>query len=121
MDETRELEDENLKNEMDQPIDEPILEETEESVNEIPIMEKLTVLSPSLAKRLIIRVSKGLIPQLHKSLASRMRFEGSHKENKKRVSNELEEEELMKIPIALAMTKLLQKLPEKILDSNLRG
>lgn len=120
--EIEEVTDENFTEDLkDESINEPAIEESEEPITDIPIMEKQTILSPSSAKRLIFSVTKGLIPQLHKSLASKMRFEGSHKENKKRVSNELEEEELMRIPIALAMVKLLQKLPEKILDLNLRG
>lgn len=47
--------------------------------------------------------------------------EGSHKINRKKVSAEKEEEDLAKVPISLALVKLLQKLPKEILDSNLPG
>ncbi|OXU31234.1 hypothetical protein TSAR_014768 [Trichomalopsis sarcophagae] len=102
-------------------------EETEEpseptSIQDLtPAMEKMTVLSQYMAKRLVYSISKGLLPQLHKAIAVRTRHEGSHKVNKKRISTDQEEEELMRVPIALAMVKLLQKLPQGMLDSNLRG
>lgn len=79
------------------------------------------MLSQYMAKRLVYSISKGLLPQLHKAIAVRTRHEGSHKVNKKRISTDQEEEELMRVPIALAMVKLLQKLPQGMLDSNLRG
>ncbi|XP_011495601.1 PREDICTED: small subunit processome component 20 homolog [Ceratosolen solmsi marchali] len=99
-----------------------IVEQVEEdATKDVPAVEKQTMLTQHMAKRLVYSISKDLLPQLHKAIASRTRYEGSHKVNKKRVSNELEEEELMRVPIALAMVKLLQKLPHGILEANLRG
>lgn len=47
--------------------------------------------------------------------------ENSHKVNRKKLAHEKEDEDLLRIPISLAVIKLLQKLPENILESNLPG
>lgn len=62
-----------------------------------------------------------LLPQLHKTLAEMTQYEGSHKINRKKTGAQREEEDLVRVPISLALVKLLQKLPKKILDSNLPG
>jgi U3 small nucleolar RNA-associated protein 20 len=102
-------------------IDSIVEEAEEDSAKDIPAVEKQIILTQYMARRLVYSISKGLLPQLHKTITVRTRYEGSHKANKKRVSTEQEEEELMRVPIALAMVKLLQKLPHGVLDANLRG
>lgn len=62
-----------------------------------------------------------MLPQLHRSIIARTSRENSHKINKKKITIDNEEEELMRVPIALAFVKLLQKLPEYFLDTNLSG
>lgn len=47
--------------------------------------------------------------------------EGSHKVNRKKTGAQREEEDLVRVPISLAVVKLLQKLPKQILDSHLPG
>ena len=120
--EPEEVTDENLDEALNAEAEiEANAEGVDEPLKDIPAAEKFTVLSQYMARRLVQSISKGLLPQLHKSIATKTRHEGSHKANKKRVSSDLEEEELMRVPIALAMVKLLQKLPHGMLDSNLRG
>ncbi|XP_017885246.1 small subunit processome component 20 homolog [Ceratina calcarata] len=99
------------------------IEETEktEKQEELVAVEKQIVLSESGAKKVIFSISKELLPQLHRSIIARTSHENSHKLNKKRVAIDNEEEELMRVPIALAFVKLLQKLPDRILDVNLPG
>lgn len=46
-------------------------------------------------------------------------YERSHKVNRKKTGAEREEEDLIKVPLSLAVVKLLQKLPKILLDSNL--
>lgn len=62
-----------------------------------------------------------LLPQLHKSLAQLTQYDSSHKVNRKRTGFEREEEDLARVPISLAVVKLLQRLPKEILDFNLPG
>ncbi|KAK0177605.1 hypothetical protein PV328_001642 [Microctonus aethiopoides] len=85
------------------------------------IMEKQIVLSPYAAKRVVFDITHTHLPQLHRSILTRTHHEMSHKVNRKRTGSEKEEEELMRVPIALAVVKLLQKLPEGILNKNLPG
>lgn len=47
--------------------------------------------------------------------------EQSHKLNRKRTSLERQEEDLLRVPIALALVKLLQRLPGDVLRYQLPG
>lgn len=73
------------------------------------------VLSHSIAKKLVQNIATGLIPTLNNSITALSTFESFHKLNKKKRRSEREEEEILRVPIALAMVKLLQKLPHGIL------
>ncbi|XP_015126374.1 small subunit processome component 20 homolog [Diachasma alloeum] len=112
--------DEALSKEEDSPEDQKIPED-EEQTEVKKFVEKQIVLSPYAAKGLVFDITNTLLPQLHRSILSRTQHEMSHKVNRKRTGAEKEEEELMRVPIALALVKLLQKLPERILDKNLPG
>lgn len=87
----------------------------------IPVIERQTVLSQYVAKRLVFEITQILLPKLHRSIVARTQHDNSHKINRRRTGAEREEEELTRVPIALAMVKLLHKLPEGILDRNLPG
>ena len=123
--------DENVGEEVEEKLDEALNSEQTENIEEIVeekeaqevvlIMEQQTVLSQYGARKVVFSISKELLPQLHRSIIARTSRESSHKVNKKKVAADNEEEELMRVPIALAFVKLLQKLPERVLDSNLRG
>ncbi|XP_076286265.1 small subunit processome component 20 homolog [Lasioglossum baleicum] len=101
--------------------EEIVEKEQKEAQQEELVMEKQTILSQQGAKRVVFSISRELLPQLHRSIVARTSRESSHKVNKKKVAADNEEEELMRVPIALAFVKLLQKLPEFILNSNLPG
>ncbi|XP_053970584.1 small subunit processome component 20 homolog [Hylaeus volcanicus] len=124
---------ESIDQEVEEKLEEALNSETVENAEEvvetvqkeaeedIPVMEKQTILSQNGAQRVVFSISKELLPQLHRSIMAKTKHDSSHKINKKKVSLENEEEELMRVPIALAFVKLLQKLPECILDTNLPG
>ncbi|XP_048263672.1 small subunit processome component 20 homolog isoform X2 [Bombus terrestris] len=125
--------DKNNENQVEEKLDESLnfenidtVEETvgkiqNETQKEVPVMEKQIILSQNGARRVVFSISKELLPQLHCSIIARTSRESSHKINKKRIAIDNEEEELMRVPIALAFVKLLQKLPGHILDTNLPG
>ncbi|KAK4873532.1 hypothetical protein RN001_015561 [Aquatica leii] len=99
--------------------------ETLESVHEDDEVEKDKtgnsnhVLNPSTATRVIRTIQTVLLPQLHKTLAEMTQHDKVHKVNRKKLSFEKEEEDLSRIPLSLAVVKLLQQLPKEILDSNI--
>lgn len=81
----------------------------------ISIYDKQIVLSHKAAKRVVHTITTGLIPNLHNSITTMSTYESFHKLNKLKRRSEREEEEILRVPIALAMVKLLQKLPEGML------
>ncbi|XP_056635303.1 small subunit processome component 20 homolog isoform X1 [Diorhabda sublineata] len=98
-------------------------EEEDEEVDQakLKVIEKITVLCKSTATRIVKTLELVLIPKLHKSLAEMTHHESSHKINRKKLGHEREEEDLLRVPISLALVKLLQKLPENILKQNIPG
>lgn len=82
------------------------------------VFDVSTVLPHSVAKRIVQTIATGLIPTLNKSITALSTFESLHKLNKKKRRSEREEEEILRVPIALAIVKLLQKLPEGMLGKN---
>lgn len=89
-------------------------------INEL-ILEKIHILCPSTAIKITKAISIGLLPQLNKNLAQYSESDRSHKMNKKQVEYDKEEMEMLKIPVALAVVKLLKKLPENMLEENLQS
>lgn len=81
----------------------------------ICIYDQSTVLSASIAKKLVHSIATGLIPTLNNSITALSTYENFHKLNKKKRRSEREEEEILRVPIALAVVKLLQKLPPGML------
>ncbi|XP_066256541.1 small subunit processome component 20 homolog [Euwallacea similis] len=85
----------------------------------VKIVDKVSVLCKSTATRVIKTIQGVLLPQLHRSLAEFTNYDFSHKLNRKKTGIEREEDDLMRVPISLAVVKLLQRLPKAILDFNL--
>lgn len=85
------------------------------------ILEKIHILCPSTAIKITKAISTGLLPQLNNNLAQYSESDHSHKMNKKYVEYDKEEMEMLKIPIALAVVKLLTKLPKNMLEENIQG
>lgn len=74
------------------------------------------VLSASISRKIVHSITTGLIPTLNHSITALSTFESFHKLNKKKRRSEREEEEILRVPIALAVVKLLQKLPTGMLS-----
>lgn len=94
----------------EEPVEKPLAKKIKICVYDTPV-----VLSPSIAKKVIQTITTGLVPTLNHSITAISTFERFHKLNKKKRRSEREEEEILRVPIALAMIKLLQKLPEGML------
>ncbi|KAL6428059.1 hypothetical protein ACFW04_008441 [Cataglyphis niger] len=117
--ETEEILEEALNDENVENVEE--IEQDEVAEKDLPIIEKQTLLSQSGAKKVMFSISNGLLPQLHRSIMARTRQDSSHKINKKKLKAETEEDDLLRVPIAVALVKLLQKMPGNLLDANLSG
>ncbi|EFA12725.1 small subunit processome component 20 homolog [Tribolium castaneum] len=96
-------------------------EEDADDNQSVKLCEKVTVLCKSTATRVTRSIQIVLLPQLHRSLAELTHYDTSHKVNRKKTSAEREEEDLLRVPISLALVKLLQRLPKAILEANLPG
>lgn len=79
------------------------------------VYDKPIVLTQSLAKKVIQTIVTGLIPTLNNSITALSTYETFHKTNRIKRRSERAEEEILRVPIALAMVKLLQKLPPGML------
>lgn len=97
------------------------VDETDNPETNELIVEKIHILNPSTANKITKAISIGLLPQLNKNLAQYSESDRSHKMNKKQAEYDKEEMEMLKIPVALAVVKLLKKLPESMLTENLQG
>ncbi|KAM4881703.1 small subunit processome component 20 homolog [Thomomys bottae] len=61
-------------------------------------------------------VTRDILPRLHKCLASTTKREEEHKLVKSKVVND---EEVVRVPLAFAMVKLMHSLPQEVMESNL--
>ncbi|CAG9093810.1 unnamed protein product [Plutella xylostella] len=96
-------------------------EKTVQEVINIPAFERITLVSPSVAKRIIKSLSAGLLPQLNRTIGKLTEHEGSHKVNRRRAGLDRQEEDMLRVPIALALVKLLQRLPGELMRYQLPG
>ena len=72
-----------------------------------------------LATRIHRTIVVSILPQLHKCLTKEAKADGEHKFATG--GKYAEDEEILRVPLALAMVKLLQQLPSDTLDRNLPG
>lgn len=111
-----------IYDELDELNKENDVEEDVEAVSvkkiKVCVYDKPTILSASIARKVVHNLATGLIPTLNNSITALSTYESFHKINKKKRRSEREEEEILRVPIALAVVKLLQKLPEGILGMN---
>ena len=75
--------------------------------------------SVALATRVHRTIVLSVLPQLHKCLTKEARADGEHKFAAS--GKYAEDEEVLRVPLALAMVKLLQQLPGNTIDHNLPG
>ena len=86
----------------------------------VPAVNRDTILRKFVATQVIRTITTGLLPQIHHVMAQLTQEELFHKVNKKHASGK-EDEGILRVPIALAAVKLLQRLPSHMLDQNLPG
>ncbi|XP_034530006.1 small subunit processome component 20 homolog [Notolabrus celidotus] len=72
----------------------------------------------TLIKAIHETVNNSVLPRLHKCLNAKIKRDDEHKAVK---SKEVKDEEVVRIPIAFAMVKVMQTLPPHIMDANLPG
>ncbi|XP_025097744.1 small subunit processome component 20 homolog [Pomacea canaliculata] len=80
--------------------------------------DRLDVCPPGLATRVHRMMLQSLIPQLHKKLTEKVKSDEIHKMAGPKYA---EDDEILRVPIAMAMVRLLQKLPSGALESRLPG
>ncbi|XP_014242650.1 small subunit processome component 20 homolog [Cimex lectularius] len=101
------------------------VENEEEKIDEtkqIASIDKMALLSKPHANKVINNIIVVLLPRLHSILAEKMHSESLHKLSAKSGDCNLDEEIVLRIPLSVAIIKLLQKLPsKKFLDRNLIG
>ena len=78
-----------------------------------------SVCSVALATRIHRTVTLAVLPQLHKCLTKEAKADGEHKHATS--GKYAEDDEILRVPLALAMVKLLQQLPGDSMDRNLPG
>lgn len=100
--------------ESDDEADEPA--EVEIEPQEVKALNEITVLRQNVAQRVIKSLTRRLIPSLFRSIAEIST--DAHKVNKES-RRAKEKQDMLKVPIALPIIKLLQKLPSKFLDDYL--
>ena len=94
--------------------DEEMQEEEPQIEDTTPAIEKITILNQNVSVRVIRNLTRQLIPSLFRILKE-LSNNTAHKLNKeeKRLK---EKADMIRIPLALPMIKLLQKLPSKFLE-----
>ncbi|XP_034650089.1 LOW QUALITY PROTEIN: small subunit processome component 20 homolog [Drosophila subobscura] len=95
--------------------------EAAEAVELVVLHQRNQLLAPNAAKRVMSTITTVLLPTLNRSITEKTNYDAKHKVNRRRLSHEREEEEIQRVPIALAMVKLLQKLPIELLENSLPG
>lgn len=85
------------------------------------ILERQIKLSKSIATRVVYTIRTILLPQLHRIITARTQSDAMHKVNRKFTGPDRDEEDILRVPIALAAVKLLQRLPEEVLEQNISG
>lgn len=71
----------------------------------------------AMANKIHATLSKSIIPMLFKCLTKRLKSDDQHKINKRQD----EDEQILRVPMALAILKLLNNLPSKTLETHLPG
>jgi len=104
----------------DDHVEEESMEVSETSVsNTVEKISSYNVCSVVLATRIHRTIVITILPQLHKCLTKEAKADGEHKFAAG--GRYAEDEEILRVPLALAMVKLLQQLPGDTIDHNLPG
>ncbi|KAL0280213.1 UNVERIFIED_CONTAM: hypothetical protein PYX00_001577 [Menopon gallinae] len=84
-------------------------------------LKSFTILNPAEAARVQRAMTGSLLTQLTKAIGERTQKDDTHKSNIKSLGPDRDSEEVLRIPIAVTLVKLLQKISKKMLDDHLSG
>ncbi|XP_051857734.1 small subunit processome component 20 homolog isoform X2 [Antechinus flavipes] len=90
--------------------------EPEEGLQVLPGLPKSKQELECLVKQIHKTINSSVLPKLHKCLSATTKREEEHKLIKSKVVND---EEIVRIPLAFAMVKLMQSLPQEVMEANL--
>lgn len=98
-------------------------EEEEGKISEenVLAMESIVILSAEGAAKVEDVITNVLLDQLYKVIGQKTQADHTHKVNMKSLGADREEEEILRIPLAVTVVKLLQKLPNRMLQTQLPG
>ncbi|XP_035663857.1 small subunit processome component 20 homolog, partial [Branchiostoma floridae] len=102
----------------EEEVEETVEEEEDEEEEDAVVMETGEEKKKAEAEMIFQTLTNVVLPKLHKGLTQKVKSEEAHKKARLHADSE---EELLRVPIALATVKLLQKLPGKVLRNNLQG
>ena len=103
-------------NEIDNSDTEEIEKVSTDAVKMPAVRVKQTV-GKQLAMKIHSTITKSILPTLFKCLTKRLNSEDEHKSNKR----EDQDEQILRVPMALAILKLLKNLPSKTFETHLPG
>ncbi|KAL1433656.1 hypothetical protein MTO96_012479 [Rhipicephalus appendiculatus] len=107
---------ENVDENLDENADENEVPEVNGDAEESSVDDKNKALGEDAATAIHTAIATRLLPRLHKVLNQKARADDEHKAAKVLLP---EEHEILRIPIAVAMVKLLQALPDGMLQRHL--
>lgn len=113
-----EVEEMEADTEQTENVDENEVPEVNGEVEDTVVENKNKALDEDAATAIHTAIATRLLPRLHKVLNEKARMEDEHKAAKVLLP---EEHEILRIPIAVAMVKLLQALPDGMLQRHLPG
>ncbi|XP_049511319.1 small subunit processome component 20 homolog [Dermacentor silvarum] len=113
-----EVEEMEVDTEQTENVDENEVPQVNGEVEETSVDNKDKALNEDAATAIHTAIATRLLPRLHKVLNQKARADDEHKAAKIRLP---EEHEILRIPIAVAMVKLLQALPDGMLQRHLPG
>ncbi|XP_078664356.1 small subunit processome component 20 homolog isoform X2 [Branchiostoma floridae x Branchiostoma belcheri] len=111
-------EEEEEKEEEAEEQNEETVEEEEEEEEDAVAIETGEDKQKAEAEMIFQTLTDVVLPKLHRGLTQKVKSEEAHKKARLHADSE---EELLRVPVALATVKLLQKLPGKVLRNNLQG
>lgn len=85
------------------------------------LVQVVVKLTPAAAARVQRAITTHLLTQLYKAIGERTAVESAHRVNKKSLAPDKDQEDILRVPIAVTLVKLLQKLPGDLLDTQLPG
>ncbi|XP_043821455.1 small subunit processome component 20 homolog [Dromiciops gliroides] len=99
-----------------EPALEPSAGEPEDGTQAFSGLPKSREELENLSRQIHKTITGSILPKLHKCLSATTKREEEHKLIKSKVVND---DEIVRIPLAFAMVKLMQSLPQEVMEANL--